>query len=368
MHVLYVTTIGGTMHFFKSFICKLISEGNTVDIASNMSQSQVPDCYKEWGCKTFQISCSRQPLSFGNIKAINEIKKLVTETHYDIVHCHTPIAAACTRLACIDARKSGTRVIYTAHGFHFYKGAPLKNWLLFYPVEKLCSYFTDVLITINTEDYEFAKSKFAVKNIQYIPGVGIDVNKFANTKIEIRKKKTEIDVPSTAFLLLSVGELNINKNHQIVLKAMARIRDSRLHYVIAGNGNQKEALLALASKLNLTNQFHLLGHRTDVAELYKAADIYLLPSIREGLNVSVMEAMASGLPCIISDIRGNRDLIDDAKGGYLVESGDETGFAKKIETLQDNTRNFGKYNQNKAKMFDLHLINKELENIYFDNN
>ena len=363
MRILYITTIGGTMHFFKSFIKKLITDGNTVDIASNITASPVPDCYKEWGCTTFQISCSRSPLSFGNIKAVNEIKRLVTQTHYDIIHCHTPIAAACTRLACRNARKTGTKVIYTAHGFHFYKGAPLKNWLLFYPVEKICSYFTDALITINTEDYELSKRKFTAKNIYYVPGVGINVNKFANTKIDRVSKRNEIGVPENAFLLFSAGELNVNKNHQIVLKAMAQLKDKNLHYAIAGSGDQKVALLALAKNLGLEKQFHLLGYRTDVAEIYKAADVYLLPSIREGLNVSVMEAMASGLPCIISDIRGNRDLVDDGNGGYLVKPLDDKGFAEKIAFIKTHN-GISIYNRKKVIKFDVNIINNDVINIY----
>lgn len=365
MRILYVTTIGGTMHFFKSFIHKLISEGHIVDIASNMIiQSPVDDCYKEWGCKLFQISCSRSPLNKGNIDAIREIKKLVSENRYDIVHCHTPIAAACTRLACRNVRKTGTKVIYTAHGFHFYQGAPLKNWLLFYPVEKLCSYFTDVLITINKEDYKFAKSKLTTPNIQYVPGVGIDVDRFANTIIDTKKKRAEIGVPEQAYMLLSVGELNVNKNHQIVLKALAQLKGTNIHYVIAGRGNQYNNLLTLASHLDIADQFHLIGHRDDVAELYKAADAYLLPSIREGLNVSVMEAMASGLPCIISDIRGNRDLIDEGKGGFLVNSMDERAFAEKITNLKPYCSNFGKYNAQKARIYNVKRINEEMKTIY----
>ena len=364
MRVLYVTTIGGTMRFFKSFIYKLISEGHTVDIAANMTQSPVPDCYKEWGCKLFQISCSRSPLNKGNFEAIQELKKLVSDNRYDIVHCHTPIAAACTRLACRNARKKGIKVIYTAHGFHFYQGAPLKNWLLFYPVEKLCSYFTDILITINKEDFEFAKREFPAQNIRYVPGVGIDVDRFAKTIIDIKNKRAVIGIPEHAYMLLSVGELNINKNHQIVLKALAQIKDTKIHYVIAGSGHQYSNLITLASQLGISNQVHLLGYRKDVAELYKSADVYLLPSLREGLNVSVMEAMASGLPCIISDIRGNRDLIDEGKGGFLVKSMDARAFAERIMNLEPYCNSFGQYNAKKASIYAVNRINEEMKVIY----
>ena len=309
MRILYVATIGGFMPFFKSYIRHLLDDGHEIDIATNMTESPLPKYYKEWGCGVFQISCSRSPFDSGNIAAIKEIKKIVSGKNYDIVHCHTPIAAACTRIACRKARKNGTRVIYTAHGFHFYHGAPLKNWLIFYPIEKICSLWTDMIITINKEDYELAKKKLKSKEIEYVPGVGICTSKFRNTIIDKDRKREEIGVPKNARMLLSVGELNDNKNHQIVIKAIAYLHDEDLHYVVAGQGGKKDYLIDLAKSLGVESHVHFLGYRNDVAELFKCADLYILPSIREGLNVSLMEAMASGLPCIASRIRGNTDMV-----------------------------------------------------------
>ena len=179
MKILYVTTIGTTMGFFKSFIKKLSDDGNQVELACN-NTANVPEFYVENGFKIHSIDCSRAPINKGNFKAVNQLKKIVENGHFDIVHCHTPIAAACCRIACRKVRKNGTKVIYTAHGFHFYKGAPFINWLVYYPIEKICSHFTDVLITINTEDYALAQKKMKAKSIQYVPGVGIDTEKFTN--------------------------------------------------------------------------------------------------------------------------------------------------------------------------------------------
>ncbi len=331
MKILYVTTVGLTMGFFKFFIKELINEGNSVDIATNEMEYKVADCYHEWGCKIHPISCIRLPLRSENLKAIREIKQIVQDGRYDLVHCHTPIASACTRLACRSLRKNGLKVIYTAHGFHFYKGAPLKNWLIYYPIEKLCAHWTDVLITINTEDYELAKKKFRAKRVEYVPSVGIDVDKFKNTVIDKNEKRKELGIPADSFVILSVGELNENKNHQVIIKALGEISDSKIHYVIAGSGNKTAELQTLADSLSVN--LHLLGHRDDVAELYKMADVYILPSIREGLNVSIMEALASELPVICSDIRGNRDLIVDEKGGFLCDSHDSKQFCEKIMLL-----------------------------------
>ena len=310
MMILYITTVGTTMGFFKHIIKKLLESGHVVDIASNINESAVPECYEEWGCKIFPLSCSRSPLNKGNIDAIQEIKKLVAKNRYDIVHCHTPIAAACTRIACRRARKTGTRVIYTAHGFHFYKGAPFKNWLLYYPVEWLCAHWTDVLITINREDFELAQKKMKARQIEYVPGVGIDIKQFSEGEIDEGKKREEIGIPSNAYFLLSIGELNSNKNHEIVIRVLSQINDKDIYYVIAGCGKLEEYLRDLIINLGMEKKVYLLGFRQDIKELLRAADVYIHPSFREGLPVALMEAIAAKVLVICSDVRGCRDLVD----------------------------------------------------------
>ncbi len=309
MKILYVTTIGSTMWFFRSFIKELIDAGNTVDIATNESAAPVQDCYRDWGCRVFQLSCSRSPFSSGNLRAVKEIKKIVSGTHYDIVHCHTPIAAACTRQACRSARKHGTRVIYTAHGFHFYDGAPKKNWMIFYPVEKHFAKDTDVLITINKEDYERAKADLKAARVEYVPGVGIDTARFRDTIVDRDAKRAGLGIPVDAKLLLSVGELNENKNHTTVLKALAALNDLSVWYIVAGTGPLASKLERIAADLDLSDRVRFLGHRDDCAELYKTADLFVHPSFREGLPVALLEACAAGLPAIASDIRGCRDIL-----------------------------------------------------------
>jgi len=353
------------MGFFESFIKLLLDEGHTVEIATNETERRVPECYREWKCKVHQIDTFRSPLHKGNFNAMKQIRRIVERDPYDIVHCHTPIAAMCTRIACRRIRKSGTKVFYTAHGFHFYKGAPLKNWLLYYPVEWLCAHFTDILITINQEDYAFAQKKMRAKKVIYVPGVGIDLDKFNSTYIDRSEKRKELGVEKGKILLFSVGELNANKNHMAVVKALAGM--SNIEYMIAGRGDLKDELENTAKTLGV--HLHLLGFRTDVAELYKACDIYILPSYREGLNVSLMEAMASGLPCIASDIRGNRDLICDFLFNPSNEYDDAKALVEEIEFLAQNKEireEIGNRNRALAKQFSKTIVNSKMKEVYAD--
>ena len=362
MKILYVTTIGATMGFFRQLIKELVEEGHTVDIAANTSISNVQNEYMELGCKVFPISCTRSPFEKGTLTAIKQLKQIVSEGNYDLVHCHTPIAAMCTRLACRKVRKNGIRVIYTAHGFHFYKGAPFKNWLLYYPVEKICAHFTDVLITINKEDYALAQKKMKAKKVEYVPGVGIDVSKFADAVVDRDAKRDEIGVPRDAFVLLSVGELNGNKNHETVIKALAEINNPEIHYVIAGRGRKKDYLENLAEEKGV--KLHLLGFRRDIPELDKVADVFVFPSYREGLSVSVMEAMASGLPIVCSRIRGNTDLVNE-NGGFLFDPMSIVECREAIEKIRlSNVASMGKYNYSVANEYEVRAINTHMKEIY----
>lgn len=365
MRILYVTTIGGTMSFFTSYIKTLLDEGHQVDIATNENSGKVPECYREWGCKVYHIDTSRSPLDRGNLKAIRQMKSLVAAQKYDIVHCHTPIAAMCTRLACRKVRKNGTKVIYTAHGFHFYKGAPLKNWMSYYPVEKLCAHFTDVLITINQEDYALAQKKMKAKRVEYVPGVGIALEKFSEIQVDKRVKRHELGVPEDTVLVLSVGELNENKNHETVIRA---IKDLNVCYVIAGKGELQEHLQLLIDECDMRDRVKLLGFRRDIAELCKTADIFVFPSFREGLPVSAMEAMASGLPCVASRIRGNVDIIHEP-GGVLCQPDDSGSFAAAIRYYAQNPQErekAGAYNMRVVQKLDTKEINAKLYRIYTD--
>ena len=509
------------------------------------------------------------PRSVSNVHEIiysyTFVKKLCNKNQYKIIHCHSPIGGVIARMAARESRKNGTKLIYTAHGFHFYDGAPGKNWLTYYPVEKYCSRFTDVLITINHEDYHRAKAKFHTKKTVYVPGIGIDTKKFNSGFIAVEKKRCELGVksdeimifsvgelserknyelviraikqlnnpkikyfiageeelknylehlveelclgnkvvllgyrtdsselcqaadflifpshqeglpvalmeaiacktavvcsningntdfvmndkdlfdecsfedidrclknnignrtreelleykqkdivqnyrhlksidlsnigrntkmlnedlgeagclvqiikqqklkkklgiPLNTVLVFSVGELNDNKNHRTVVEAVAKMQDKSIHYIIAGNGKNKEKLMNLANTLGISSQIHLLGYRNDICELLKVMDIFCLPSLREGLNVSLMEAMASGLPCIVSKTRGNMDLIANGKGGYIVEAEDCMGYKESIEKIRKAKQMMGAVNVETMKNFNNLTVNKIMETIY----
>ncbi len=360
MKILYVTTVSMTMGFFYEHFKMLTEEGHTVELACNCDDP-IPDFCVDMGLKVHNIPFSRSPLSPSNIKALKNLKKLVKFGGYDIVHTHTPNASACVRLACRKMRKKGLKVFYTAHGFHFYKGAPLKNWMIYYPVEWLCAHWTDKLITINREDHEFALKHMKAKKVEYVPGVGIDLKRFDKTIDDRSVKRRELGVPEDAKLLLSVGELNDNKNHEMVIKAIDCLD---VYYIIVGAGDKEEYLRSVIESKGLDDRIKLLGYRTDVRELYSASDIFVFPSYREGLSVSLMEAMASSLPIACSAIRGNVDLVDE-NGGELFDPHSAESVRNAISRLI--TRDLcllGQYNREKSKKFSNEEVLSQMRKIY----
>lgn len=364
MKLLYLTTTSNTVNaFLIPHMKMLIDEGHKVDVAFNIEQ-EVKHEIKGMGCKVHQLPLQRSPLSKDNFRAYKMLKKIILTEQYDLVHTHTPVASAIVRLACKNLKN--VRVFYTAHGFHFYKGAPLINWLVYYPVEKLLARYTDVLITINKEDYARAKNKFRAKKVEYVPGVGLNTDKFANIKVDKKAKREELGIPEAAVVLLSVGELNKNKNHETVIKAVAQLNIPNIYYVICGEGELRTYLEEMAASLGIVDRIKLLGYRTDVSEIYQVADIFVFPSYREGLSVALMEAMASGLPVVCSDIRGNNNLIKDGKGGYLIAPKDVDGFAEAIGKIlqMSSAEQLGTENQNTIRNFGIDSVLKSLLDIY----
>lgn len=370
--VLFVATVVKThiMEFHIPYLKMFKEMGWETAVAARNDYENPTDCVIPYCDAYYNIPFERNPLKPGNLKAYTKLKKVIDAGGYDIIHCHTPVGAMLTRLAAKQARKNGTKVFYTAHGFHFYKGAPAINWLLYYPVEKWLSRYTDVLITINKEDYERAKT-FKAGRVCYVPGVGIDLKKFA-TSDELHKEKRswlckEFDIPEDAMILLSVGEVNKNKNHRVVIEALGKLKRKDIYYVICGRGPLRDAYVSLAEQLNIGKQVILTGYRTDVADFYKAADVFVFPSFREGLPVSVMEAMASGLPIIATSIRGSSDIVKEAINGKLLKPDDVDGFANVIEAFRNKEllNSIAKTNAQEAGKYDLNAVIKLYQEAYF---
>lgn len=328
-------------------------------------KSQIRMDEQTYNIKIKNIPISRNPLSKANITAYKELVAFIQQEGIDYIHCNTPTGGILGRLA--GKKCKVKKVIYQAHGFHFYKGAPKKNWLLYYPVEKWLARYTDALITINHEDYELAKRKLKLRNngkVYCVPGVGIDVKKISTLTVGKNEKRRELGIPEDSVLLLSVGELNCNKNHETVIRAIA---DMDVYYIIAGKGDLEDYLRNLIDTLGIGNKVKLLGYRNDVKELYEAADIFVFPSFREGLSISLMEAMASGLPCVASNIRGNTDLLENTEGGFLCNVNDVSEYTEKLNLLVSNSElraTMGEHNLAAIQRFSTETVIKEMRNIY----
>ena len=262
------------------------------------------------------------------------MKKLLDSRKYDLIWTNEPVMGVVTRLAAQKVRSQGTKVIYMVHGFHFYKGAPLLNWLVYYPIEKWMAPKADMIVTINREDYEQA-GKFNVARAEYIHGIGINTERLSTEGVrgDIRQ---ELHLAQDDFIVLSVGELNKNKNQQTILHALAILNDPKIHYILCGKGDQLTALQQLSAELKLEDRVHFLGYRTDVVDICSRADVFAMPSRREGLPVASLEAMYCGLPLVTSNISGLVDVMENGVSGYMYSSDDAAGFAEGLRKLKED--------------------------------
>ncbi|MGN9119669.1 glycosyltransferase family 4 protein [Turicibacter bilis] len=316
----------------------------------------------------YHIDIQRNPFKIQNIKSYFQLLKLLKKEKFEMVHCHAPMGGVIGRLA---AKKVGVKkVLYTAHGFHFYKGAPNLNWLIYYPIEKWLSKYTDILITINEEDYKLALKKLKPKRVEKINGIGIRLDKFSSItnqeKISLRKR---YGYNNDEKILIYIGELSDRKNQKILIDSMVTISKNveKIRLLLVGTGPLHDEYHKLILKLNLEDKVQLLGYRTDVKQLLQLSDIYVCSSKQEGLPVNIMEAMAVGLPIICSNIRGNVDLIENEKGGYLFEYNDASTLAKYVLYLLENPIKVSRMvenNQTKILNYDVNSVKNKMINIY----
>lgn len=298
------------------------------------------DKIKSEGVILHNIHFARSPFSSHNIDCYKQLKAIIDENHFDLIHVHTPTVSILTRLAARKARKEGTTVMYTCHGFHFHHAAPKKNWMMFYPMERMMSRFCDYIVTINKEDFNRAKT-FHASNVRYIPGVGVNINRIHDCKIDKRAYKRDIGVPEDCVLVLSIGEMIDRKNHEVIVRALAEVQNPNVYYAICGKGPLREHLEQLANELGVGDRVKFLGFRKDIPELCNTADISAFPSRIEGLGLAGIEAMAAGVPLVSSNVHGILDYVIDGKTGYALNPEDVDGFAKAISKLADdeNLRN-----------------------------
>lgn len=368
--VLLVATVQSHICQFHRLLADMLHEkGYEVHVAAKDNLAEKNGLTLDFAEKVFDLPFSRSPKSPDNIKAYRQLKRILNENSYEIVHCNTPMGSIVTRLAARQARKNGTKVFYTAHGFHFYKGASKKNWIVYYPIEKLFVRRTDKLITIVDEDYSTAKKNFKCP-VYHIHGVGVDEERYFPVNEETKnKKRLEMGFSRDQKIILCIGELLPNKNQQMILGCMPEIIKifPDVQLLLAGNGKNKELLEARIKELGISKNVTLLGYVTNLQDYQHISDLLVSCSIREGLGLNVIEGMMSGKPVVLTDNRGHRELIDGGKNGYLVGINDSKAMTEHIIELLQDTKKAEKISQN-AISFSLRYgykaVKKELEDIY----
>jgi glycosyltransferase EpsD len=341
------------LKFHVPSIRRLKEEGWIVDVACSGSED-VPYCDHQ-----YHTSWKRSPFTPKNIIGYLELRKIINKNHYDVVYCHTPVGGMLARLAAVKARKKGTKVVYFAHGFHFYAGAPLSHWLIYYPVERLLARWTDTIITINKEDYQNAKNRLKYKSVYRLNGMGIDLERFIGiNRAESRARcRAELNIPQDALVMVYLAELTPNKNQRMLLDTLKLllVHHPNTYLLLAGIDHSDGLLQEYADEIGVRDQVRFLGWREDKEVLYAASDVCTASSIREGFGLNIVEALASGLPVVATGNRGHRTIIKDGVNGYLVDINDSKGMSKRIiQILTDNT--FKEYSLTKLRKYDEKVI------------
>lgn len=356
MKILYTATVlSHICQFHLPYLKELQDRGNVIHVAARNNLAEKNGLTLKNTDRFIEIPFQRSPFDQRNLSAYKQLKQLIDQENYDLIVCNTPVGGILTRLAARSARKRGCRVIYIAHGFHFYQGASRKNWLLFYPLEKAMANLCDVLVTITDEDFSLAKKKFHTE-VAHIHGVGVSTERYhpANEAACHEMRQAE-GLSDSDFVLLCTGELNQNKDQATLIKAAARLRDDipNLRILLAGNGPLEAELKALVSSLKLEDTVRFLGYRTDLEKVVPAVDVVVSCSHREGLPLNILEAMLCGKPVAAAANRGTKELVKEHVNGLLFKAGDEAGLATHILTLQDPAlrENMGQNGKERANAY-----------------
>ena len=370
---LIITAVSGFVPQFEMNQVFLLQKlGYEVHYATNFEHpvyDHEKDLFSKNGIVTHPLFIEKSPARIrGNLKAFLQLKALLKRERFEIIHCHNPMGGVLGRLAG-SLFSPGSVILYTAQGVHFYRNAPWKNWLLYYPAEFVLARLTDILITINREDYERGK-RFPLRpggSVWKIPGTGLDMRRFV-PKPEVRAgRKKELGFPPDAFLLLSAGELNRNKNHAAVIHAMSLLPEKNVYYGICGRGEGRKKLEALIREKGLQERVKLLGYRKNMEDVLPAADCFLFPSRREGFGMAAAEAMASGLPLITSDCRGIREYMQDGITGIVCGKNRAEEYERAVRRLLYCPRErekMGQESRERSFRFSAEATERIMEQVY----
>lgn len=355
MKVLFVATVRSHIgQFHMPFIKELKKRGCEVHAAFKDNSEYKKGLDLSAVDKVFEVPFSRSPYSTSNVKAYKILKTIIDDNDYDAIHCHTPMGAVVTRLAAKNARKNGTIVFYTAHGFHFYNGASKKNWLLFYPVEKYLSKYTDCLITINNEDYSLAaKKKFDASIICHINGVGVDISRFHSVDAaEKHALRAEYGFSDDDFLMIYPADFCERKNQNMLFDTLKILLDKHKNFrlLLPGLDEKAQPFIDYAKQIGVYDKVDVLGYRRDIDRLVGMCDVSLSSSRQEGLPINLIEAMAIGNAIVATDVRGNNDLVKHGVNGFLVPLNDCKAMAECILKLYDDKDLAEKFKNNNKKM------------------
>ena len=354
--ILITSTDVMMLQFLIPHIFNFLEQGYYVEVACSNVEGHVEELIDifQGKVKMSIVDLVRKPWDLNNIRGYKQLKEIIRKGKFDLIWTNEPVMGVMTRLAAKKERAEGkTKVLYIAHGFHFYKGASLLKWLVFYPIEYIMAHFTDKIITINQEDYELASKHFKCTNVEKYPGIGVDTDKFKKVKVDKNCKCNELGISSKQTIYLSVGELEKRKNHVTTIKAFAQANVENAVLLICGVGSQRDEIQEVINSLDLQEKVRLLGYRYDIAELLSISDVFTFTTYQEGLSVALMEAMANGILCLVSKIRGNVDLIENGKGIYCnpnsVDSCREAILEayNMLSCMEDEKR----FNQNKKNIY-----------------
>jgi glycosyltransferase EpsD len=362
--ILFVSNTANFSKFNCPFMRWFKRQGWQVDYASP-GEEEISDCDSH-----YSINIARNPFALQNIREIEKLRMILNREQYNIIHCHTPMGSVIARLAAKKLREKGLKVIYTVHGFHFFRGASLFNWLVYYPVEKYLAYYTDALITINQEDYYFSVKKIRIPLIYKLDGVGVNLKKFFPiSNFEKNKLRINLGYCDNDFILLYVAEFIPRKNHRYLLTKISKLKEviPNLKIILAGKGILENEYKEMIERLKMSNTIDFLGYRKDINNLCRMSDIFVSPSLQEGLPIAVVEALASGLPVVCSRIRGHIDIIHNTRNGFLFELNKPTSMVDSIVKLYnapDLRYQVAQNNIQDAKKYSVDIAISKMADIY----